>query len=217
MTPRNALAPSRSRARSGRAARHALPAADAPVSRTMDVLGAAVTAAAEALAAEPAPPASEYDDAMLVDDGEPDGVKLEDEPEAEPLPPPLRDKPTAEELAALVKQRQLFHAQSETMLQLAKRHKELTGARLRQRVQRHCVSVRCLRSRLARSRRGPAEHRAEGRERPPAGGAPRIYAAALCAPHERATALKTLLPPLAAHRRTRSARASRSRRTPKRC
>jgi hypothetical protein len=159
----------------------------------MDVLGAAVTAAAEALAAEPAPPpASEYDDAMVVDDGEPDGVKLEDEPEAEPLPPPLRDKPTAEELAALVKQRQLFHAQSETMLQLAKRHKEVTGARLRQRVQRHCVSVRCLRSRLARSRRGPAEHRAEGRERPPAGGAPRIYAAAPCAPHERATALKTL-------------------------
>jgi hypothetical protein len=159
----------------------------------MDVLGAAVTAAAEALAAEPAPPpASEYDDAMVVDDGEPDGVKLEDEPEAEPLPPPLRDKPTAEELAALVKQRQLFHAQSETMLQLAKRHKEVTGARLRQRVQRHCVSMRCLRSRLARSRRGPAEHRAEGRERPPAGGAPRIYAAAPCAPHERATALKTL-------------------------
>ena len=58
-------------------------------------------------------------------------VKMEDEEaeEAPPSPPPLRDKPTQEELAALVKQRQLFHAQSEAMLQLAKRHKEVTGAR----------------------------------------------------------------------------------------
>ena len=58
-------------------------------------------------------------------------VKMEDESgeDAEPAPPPLRDKPTPEELAALVKQRQLFHAQSEAMLQLAKRHKEVTGAR----------------------------------------------------------------------------------------
>lgn len=39
---------------------------------------------------------------------------------------------------------------------------------------------------LARSRRGPAQHRAEGRQWPPAGGAPRIHAAAPCAPCKRA-------------------------------
>ena len=182
----------------------------------MDVLGAAVSAAAEALAAEPAPPASEYDDAMLVDGDMPHEVKMEDEPEAEPLPPPLRDKPTAEELAALVKQRQLFHAQSETMLQLAKRHKEVTGACLQQRVRRRRVSARCLRSRSRALGVDPLSTALKDVN----GRLPVVRRASTQQPRaRRASARKALktLPPLAARRRTPSERAWRSRRTPKRC
>ena len=89
---------------------------DAPLAFTAEPV-------AEPPAAEPLSYGGGVEDAL-------DDVKMEDEEaEAPPAPPPLRDKPTPEELAALVKQRQLFHAQSEEMLQLAKRHKEVTGAR----------------------------------------------------------------------------------------
>ena len=108
----------------------------------MEVLEAAHLLVAELPAAEPPTHAAPGDAGGA--EAAPD-VKMEDEEaeEAPPSPPPLRDKPTPEELAALVKQRQLFHAQSEAMLQLAKRHKEVTGARCaaRARTGSACVSL----------------------------------------------------------------------------
>ena len=176
-----------------RACRHALPAASAPVSRAaMEMQDApqpfAAEPAAEPPAAEPPSDAGGGEDAF--------DVKMEDEEaqEAPPAPPPLRDKPTQEELAALVKQRQLFHAQSEEMLQLAKRHKEVTGARTAcapGQVGTVCVWLAFASMTPRAPRRGPPELRAEGRQRTPAGGALRsVDSRPAAAAHPKATPLK---------------------------